>query len=189
MFALPGKSRYVAPVAKAIITGSHPKGHDVRNSTCYLSILFLLVVLFSCTSPKSSPPLPVNTDPNRCNYSNIGAATDLAYDENLRDDRLVVVDGLADPRALIQQDKTTGQTFYVAKVLGTQQRLFYIKQLAPDERPGIASVFKGHLVRWDRLPEQSAATIAHALNREYGITVIPSSTFAIIAEEKPDGCP
>ena len=132
---------------------------------------------------------PVASDPQRCVLAELGEAADLVESGRLPDDRLVSLQGIADPRTLVWKDQTTGDIHYITRVMGTQQRLYYMEQLAPGQAPAIKSEFVGHLRRWDRLPEREAAPIARALLTEYKLQVDPEKTYLLVGGAKPAGCP
>lgn len=101
---------------------------------------------------------------------------------------MVLIHGIAHPRALVWRDSTTGSTHYITKVLGTEQKLFFLKELAPDEKPGILSVLEGHLLKWTDLPLTESTPIANALSAQYNIKIQPESTFVIKNNSRPKGC-
>ncbi len=130
-----------------------------------------------------------NTDPARCQTMDLGDAPTLVESGTIKNDQMVFVQGIADPRALVWLDRSSQTTYYITKILGTQQRLFYLRQLKPDEKPTIKSEFRGHLLRWDLLPEAQSASFANALAEQYNIHISPATTYLINATGKPKGCP
>ncbi len=153
-----------------------------------VAILFATLALISCkthSSKESHTPF----DPTRCKVVDIGEATDLAEKSSIDDNRMVLVHGLAHPRALVWRDATTGFTFYITRVMGTKQRLFFLRQIKPDEKPHILSELQGYLLRWDKLPKKKSSPIANALASQYKIIIKPESTYVIDESGKPAGCP
>jgi hypothetical protein len=89
----------------------------------------------------------------------------------------------------VWKEKQTGNIYYITRVMGTQKRLYYMEELAPGEAPVLKSLFVGHLLRWDRLPERRAAELTKALLTEYKLEVEPDKTYLLFGGQKPAGCP
>ncbi len=150
------------------------------------STVFILLILTSCKDKTPSDPAPV--DPARCKVVDLGDAVDLIEKGSIDDNRMVIVQGISDPRALVWQDDAGKQTFYIARVMGTEQRLFYYKRLALGEKPGISSEFEGYLLRWDRMPKKEFGSVKAALKAKYDIDVKADQSYVINADGKPVGC-
>ncbi len=151
--------------------------------------LLAMTLLGACQSSSTEGSKKRPKDPTRCKVTTLGEAADIAKQADIADDKMVHINGITDPRALVWRDQTTGQTNYITRIMGTEQRLFYLKRIATDEKPGILSEVNGHLVRWDRLPKERTAPIAAALAAQYKIEIEPKSTYVIDADRKPEGCP
>jgi hypothetical protein len=160
----------------------------LHSKVPFLLLAIWLPSTLSCSTESASPPSS-NKAPGRCSFTDIGESADFIVQSQIVDDRLVIAYGLANPHALVWRDQTTGKSFYITKVMGTGQKLFYHKEIQPSEQQGIASEFKGHLLRWDKLPKERSLPITNALSRQYQISVNPESTYIILAGEKPVGCP
>lgn len=152
-------------------------------------MLFLL--LSGCGKNESKVVTdPHNTDPNRCMVTDIGEASDFNLSAETMDDRMVVAQGIANPQALVWRDQALNKTFYLTRIMATERKLYYMRTVPDDEeKPGIATEFKGHLIRWSRLDPKRSIPIAQALHQKYNITVNPKETYLIIEGEKPKGCP
>lgn len=157
---------------------------------CPLALVLICAGALGCggegTGEQSAPAA---ADPQRCALAELGEAADLVESGRLPDDQLVALQGIADPRTLVWKDQQTGDIFYITRVMGTQQRLYYMEQLAPGQAPAIKSEFVGHLRRWDKLPEREAVPIARALLTEYKLQVEPEKTYLLVGGAKPAGCP
>ncbi|MCP4675419.1 MAG: hypothetical protein GY854_07930 [Deltaproteobacteria bacterium] len=158
-----------------------------RKIPCF-TFLLAVTMLGSCQSSSKETPNKTKKDPTRCRVTNLGEAANLAKQVNIADDKMVHINGIADPRALVWRDQA-GQTNYITRIMGTEQRLFYLKKIAADKKPGILSEFNGYLIRWDRLPKKRTAPIAAALAAQYKIEIKPESTYVIDGDGKPEGCP
>ncbi len=154
----------------------------------HVALLIAMLTLAACrTDSSKEASLPV--DPARCKVIDLGEATELFNKSALDDNRMVLIRGFAHPRALVWRDATTGFTYYITRVMGTKQRLFFLQQLNPDEKPKILSELEGHLLRWDKLKSKRSDPIANALASQYDIRIKPESTYVIDASGKPAGCP
>jgi hypothetical protein len=166
---------------------NHPK-----TSRSRVLLLWPPLLLFAAACQMKSgreEPAPQNNDPGRCVVADVGEAADFIQSNPIVDDRMVLTQGLANPQALVWRNAETRQTFYLARIMGTERRLFYMRQVADDEKPGVASSFKGHLVKWQNLDPKRALPIANALKQQYNIEIAPDRAYVIIAGEKPKGCP
>ena len=160
------------------------------RKTFFYFLLAQSVLSTQCGKKTEQPaPPPKNTDPSRCVMQDVGEASDFVMQKNIVDDRMVRVHGLTYPQSLVWRDEDTGKTFYLARIMGTEQKLFFLKEV-PDEAPapGVSSEVAGRLVRWDRLPVAQARHMASGLKSEYNVNVVPNQAFLIIAGRKPDGC-
>ena len=158
----------------------------------FFSLIFIMGVGFVCcnkTPDRVVPEPKKNTDPSRCTIADIGEAADFVQQKNVVDDRLVRAHGLTNPQALVWRDEDTGKTFYLARIMGTERKLYYLREV-PDEAPapGVLSQFEGRLVRWRNLPAAQARNMAAGLKSQYGIDVNSNEALLIIAGQKPDGC-
>ena len=154
-----------------------------------IAILISAIFIMSCKGNASHDSPSKRPDPKRCVSVDIGEAADFIKKKGLKDDRLVVAHGLANPQALIWRDDTESRTFYLARVLGTERKLYYLKPVADDETPGVASEFKGHLLKWSHLDPRRNALLTNALATNYNVKIDPEQTYIIINGEKPKGCP
>jgi hypothetical protein len=134
----------------------------------------------------SSPDKSAN--PNRCTLTDIGEAADFMQKRSIEDDILVVAHGLGNPQALVWREAKTNRTYYLARVMGTEKRLYFLREILEGETPGVPSRFKGHLLRWDHLPQQQARNMASGLKARYNVTFNPSDTYIILQGQKPKGC-
>jgi hypothetical protein len=159
------------------------------KSLVFLSIFLTAAAVLPLSCRSSSPEATQSKDQARCKPVDLGEATDLVQQGQLSDDRMAVVQGIADPRILVWRDSKTGNIFYITRIMGTEQKLFYLRQIGVDEKPGIESEFLGHLLRWDKLPLERSLPIANALATQYRINIKPESTYVIDADGKPSGCP
>ena len=157
-----------------------------------LLLISISVVLILPSCKKSDPPtdmLPKNSDPARCAAVDVGEAADFIQQQNIIDDRLIVAQGLTNPQSLVWRDQKTGQTFYLARIMGTEQKLFFLKEVPDDAPPpGVLSQLSGHLLRWKRLPTEQARHMAAGLKSQYNVDVDMEKAFIIIEGAKPDGC-
>ena len=151
-------------------------------------LLLMTAGLWSCgkTSPSNDAKKADNS--NRCVLTDIGEAADFIQRTDIADDAWVVAQGVANPQALVWRDAETNKTFYLARVLGTQKRLYFLREIPEGETPGVPTTFKGHLLRWDHLPAKQAANMAGGLKSTYNVTLAPAQTFVIIEGAKPSGC-
>ena len=166
-------------------------GRKKQMISAEISLIAVSLICFvSCKSQKNRElSKSRNTDPGRCIVEDVGEATDFIQLPNIVDDRMVIAHGLANPQALVWRDTQTNRTFYLTRVMGTERRLYFMRQVADDEKPGVASSFKGHLVKWSNLPPKRSVPIANALDQQYNIQVKPEESYVIIVGEKPEGCP
>ena len=154
-----------------------------------IGISFLLIThCGKATEPTEN--IPRNTDPARCTTVDIGDATDFIQQPNIIDDRMVRASGLTNPQALVWRDDASGKTFYLARIMGTERKLFFLKQVPDDAPPpGVASRFEGRLVRWNHLPPEQAKHMAVGLKSQYNIDVNMKEAFVIVQGQRPEGCP
>ena len=158
--------------------------HKIR----VLFLCFLTFSVWSCTKKSFEKPDSVSNDPKRCRISDVGEAADFIQKSDIQDDVLIVAHGLGNPQALVWRDSQTGKTFYLARVMGTQKKLYYLKEIPEDEKPGVPSRFSGHLLRWDHLPKEKALDMMSGLKSQYNITINPEETYIIVKGQKPRGC-
>ncbi len=153
------------------------------------TILLLLITSASCGKIPGNESSAQKKDPAHCQVIDLGEAADLIKKPAIDDDRMVLIQGLAHPHALVWRDQHTGQTNYITRIMGTEQKLFFMTKVAADETPGVRSEFKGHLIKWDKIPEKRSHPIAGALASQYNINIKPKSTYLIDADSKPSHCP
>jgi hypothetical protein len=167
------------------------KNAILKNAILGLLTIHISVVLaISCKNNTSHESASKgNPDPRRCTAEDVGEAADFIVQKGIRDDRLVVAHGLANPTALIWRDDAAKRTFYLARVMGTERKLYFLKPVADDETPGVASVFKGRLLKWSNLDPKRRALLMKALADNYNIKISPDDTYIILQGEKPEGCP
>jgi hypothetical protein len=162
----------------------------MKNKNRPLVYLTCLILLFSCKSNNfQNPEKKKNTDPKRCILENVGESADFIQKKDLQDDRLVAAQGLANPQAIIWRDDNEKRTYYLARVMGTERKLYFLKPVADDETPGVASRFEGHFLKWSNLDPKRAALLSNALATNYNIKFDLKETYIIIEGEKPEGCP
>lgn len=153
-------------------------------------IFFSLLLLSLGCRNNSTDEKTISTDPSRCKVVDVGEAADLfTRKAGITTDRMITTQGLAHPHALVWRDQQTNLNYYVTRVMGTEQRLFFIKQIKGDKRPGIASQFSGHLLSWNELPKTLSAPIVRAFAAQYNLKIDTNKTYVILADEKPTGCP
>lgn len=152
------------------------------HRTALMTVTVLLTLNWGCKEK-------TDLDPRRCQIQEAGEAADLLNRPDFPLDRMVRVQGITYPKALVWKDKTTGIVNFTARVMGTEQRLFYLRTIPQGASPGILSELTGHLSRWDRLPEARMKPIAAALKQQYNINIVPEKTYVIDADGKPEGCP
>lgn len=150
-----------------------------------LSLAIILAVMPPLIACKKQP------DPTRCKIVDIGDSMDLVKDGQLelKSDQMVFSQGMADPRALRWLNKSSGEVYSITRLMGTQQRLFFLQRLKSDQTASIKTEFRGHLLRWDELPKSQSVPIAKALASQYNIQIDPQQTYLINADSKPEGCP
>jgi hypothetical protein len=166
------------------------KGVVMKKTVLSLIAIHTSVVLIiSCKNNTSHEAMSNNADPGRCTVEDVGEAADFIVKKEVRDDRLVVAHGLANPTALIWRDDIAKKTFYLARVMGTERKLYFLKPVADDETPGVASVFEGHLLKWSHLDPKRRTLLMKALADNYNIKIQPDNTYIILQGEKPEGCP
>jgi hypothetical protein len=154
----------------------------------YIFSSFLLFGL-GCKTNSTDDKI-ISRDPSSCKVVDVGEATDFFTRKvGITTDRMITTQGLAHPQALVWRDQQTNLNYYVTRVMGTEQRLFFIKQIKNDERPGIASQFSGHLLGWNELPKTLSAPIVRAFASQYSLKIDTNKTYVILADEKPQGCP
>ncbi len=158
------------------------------KEACVLTSVFIPILSITACKNTASNDSPEKRDPKRCDFVDIGEAADFIKTK-IVDDRLVVAHGLANPQALIWKDDSSGRTFYLARVLGTEKKLYYLKPVADDETPGVASEFKGHLLKWSHLDARRNALLTNALATQYNVKIDADKTYIILSGDKPDGCP
>lgn len=159
-----------------------------RLTIIYIIAAFPLHTL-SCKSVSETEKQDSNpTDPSRCVVEDVGEAADFILKPGLRDDRMVVAHGLANPQALIWRDDNIKKTFYIARVLGTEKRLYYLRPVADDETPGVASHFEGRFLKWSHLDPRRRVLLSDALRQNYNIEFEHDKTYIIIHGERPEGC-
>ena len=140
------------------------------------------------TDPLSEAP-PPNTDPSRCIPVDVGEAADFIQQQNIKDDRLVTAQGFTNPQSLVWRDEKTGRTFYLARIMGTERKLFFLKEVPDDAPPpGVLSRVSGHLLRWKHLPREQARRMAAGLKSQYNVDVDMENAFIIIEGAAPNGC-
>ena len=138
-------------------------------------------------APADTPPK--NNDPGRCLPTDVGEAADFIQQKNIVDDRLIVAQGLTNPQSLVWRDEKTGKTFYLARIMGTERKLFFLKEVPDDSPPpGVLSRFSGQLILWKHLPKQQARHMAAGLKSQYNVDVDMEHAFIVIEGAKPDGC-
>ena len=164
--------------------------NTMKNPASACSKLIISAILFfSCKDNTSHDPSAWrNTDPKRCIAADVGEASDFMRQSDIKDDRVVTAHGLANPQALIWRDDAAKRTYYLARVMGTDKKLYYLKPVADDETPGVASVFEGHFLRWSHLNRERGALLMNALKTNYNVEFDPTKTYIIVKEEKPEGC-
>lgn len=161
----------------------------ISLKTAAVAITVPFFILHCGQSKVESSPPKKNTDPGRCIATDVGEAADFVLQKNIVDDRLVQAQGLTNPQSLVWRDEQTGKTFYLARIMGTEQKLFFLKEVADEAPPpGVSSRFEGRLVRWRHLPPAQAAHMASGLKSQYNIDVKLDEAFLIIEGQKPDGC-
>ncbi|MDJ0762319.1 MAG: hypothetical protein QNJ97_04965 [Myxococcota bacterium] len=155
----------------------------------YIFISTLFGLAWIGCNPSQSKNASEASDPMRCQLQNLGEAPDLILKGAIDDDRMATIQGITDPRSLVWRDKQDGETYYITRVMGSEQRLFYYRRIASNESPGIKTELTGHLIRWDKLPPSRFDAVAKALATKYDIHIDPIKTYLIDAEGKPTGCP
>ncbi|MCP4604919.1 MAG: hypothetical protein GY847_31090 [Proteobacteria bacterium] len=152
------------------------------------TILLSVVVWTSCKKG-SHDEASSKKDPARCDIIDLGEAADLVENSSIKDDKMVFVHGIAHPHSLVWRDQRTGNVYYITRVMGTEQKLFFLKRVPDGEKPRVLSEFRGHLLRWNKLPLERSAPIAAALASQYNIHIKSESTYVIDGNGKPEGCP
>ena len=161
----------------------------------YPKIFFLIsmsasLIISSCKkseAPAETPPK--NRDPARCVPVDVGEAADFIQHKEIVDDRLIVAQGLTNPQSLVWRDEKTGKTYYLARIMGTERKLFFLKEVPDDAPPpGVLSLVSGHLLRWKHLPVDQARHMAAGLKSQYNVDVDMDQAFIIIENTVPDGC-
>ena len=155
------------------------------KSIVYLVLVFNSPIACNVCSDRSR----VSIDPARCTITDIGDAMVFIENGNIDSNRMVHTEAIPDQHSLIWKDKKSQEIYYITKLMGTQQKLFFKKRLVSGEKPGFVASFAGHLLRWDELHQTESIPIAKALDSEYGIQIIPDQTYLINADTKPKGCP
>lgn len=149
------------------------------------AILFLLLLpAFATLSCKKN-----TDDPKRCEFVHLDEAANFVK-QPIKDDRLMSLDGITDPLTYISWRNAEAKTIsFITPLTGTDKKLYYLGTVPANEAPPRALSFvKGHLIRWDKLPEQRTVPIAKALLQTKNIKIDPSTTYIIDATGKPDGC-
>jgi hypothetical protein len=153
--------------------------------------LFSLASLAGCKGGQDgSPATPANAgDPARCVALDLGEASDIVQSgKAIPDNQLVKIQGITSPRSLVWQDAATKKVYYVAKIMGTGERLLYSEELAPGQEPRILSEFEGTIRLWSHLPKEDAVPMAKALEKEWGVKIDEERTYLIEGGTKPRGC-
>lgn len=152
----------------------------------------LAVLSSGCKSSEStSPSVPSNAnDPARCVAVDLGEASDIIPSGMaIPDNQLVKIQGITSPRSLVWQDAASKKVYYVAKIMGTGERLLYSEELAPGQEPRILSDFEGTIHLWSHLPKEDGPPMAKALEKEWGVKLDVDHTYLVQGGTKPAGCP
>ncbi len=158
------------------------------NFILFQFFLIVLPVITGCNTA-APPPSSSQEDPTRCIAVDVGEASDFILQKKIIDNRTVIMHGLTNPQSLVWRDDGTGKTFFLARIMGSERRLYFLKEV-PDEEPppGVLSRFEGHLLRWSNLPQKQSQHMALGLKSQYNITIEPDNSYIIIHGQKPEGC-
>ena len=156
----------------------------------FFPVLVLASGLLSGCKTENTPTGPKESEnPNRCELTDVGEASDFMKTKVIEDDVLILAQGFGYPQALVWRDAGTNKTYYLTRVMATDKRLYFHREIPEGETPGVPSRFEGHLLRWDHLPAKQAASMAGGLKSQYNVTFDPKDTYIIMQGQKPSGCP
>jgi hypothetical protein len=119
----------------------------------------------------------------------LGEASDvIPSGRPIPDGQLVRLQGITNPKSLIWREEAKGTTHYVAKIMGTGERLLYTEEIPVGGEPRILSEFEGTIRLWRYLPASYSEPMAKALANDWGVQIDPARTYLVQGGVKPSGC-